>query len=99
MSRTSEILPAKHNSHLLQDPWQPRPGESLIPTLLPVKANRHVLDRVFPDCSASHSIPTGSTRIWLKSPPPKKLGVSLRTSPFGRRVQNPGHPTAKNVTS
>lgn len=71
MSRTSEILPAKHNSHLLQDPWQPRPGESLIPTLLPVKANGHVLDRVFPDCSASHSIPTGSTRIWLKSPPKK----------------------------
>lgn len=78
MSKMSEMLPAKQNGYLLQAPWHRPSGESFIPLLLPVRANKHMLPVQTGLLTAhpAHRPPTCSPAgYWFKRPHPAVGGV------------------------
>lgn len=88
MSKMSEMLPAKQNGYLLQAPWHRPSGESFIPLLLPVRANKHML----PVANWAAHCPPGSqatdmfaSRILVQTSP-SSCG---RGEKFFKRAANP----------
>lgn len=88
MSKMSEMLPTKQNGYLLQAPWHRPSGESFIPLLLPVRANKHML----PDANGAAHCPPGSqatdmltSRILVQTSP-SSCG---RGEKFFKRAANP----------
>lgn len=89
MSKMSEISPTKHSGYLLQDPWHRPPGESFIPPLLPVRANKHVRLQAAngaPRCLPGRGPPTRRPAGHpISCPPP-----AVEEEKFFERAANPG---------